>query len=324
METPQEIPGSHPPGLSAVATPSPLKRWVLASRPATLTAAVVPVLVGSAVAHRAGHFEAGPALAALAGASLIQIGTNFVNDVADFEKGADTAARLGPVRAVQSGLLTAGQMKRGALVAFALAVVTGVYLLSVGGWPVAVIGIASILSGIAYTAGPYPLGYNGLGDIFVLVFFGFVAVCGTVFVQAGQLPALAWLASVPVGALATAILVVNNVRDLETDVVAGKRTLAVRFGRSAGQAEYVCLLLVSYSVPLWLYAGEQLSGWILLPLLTLPIGVKRIRQLYTQQGAALNEVLAGTAKLLLIFGILFALGVLLSPLQLHSEFALSW
>ena len=287
------------------------RAWLLAARPATLGAAVVPVAVGTAVAHAAGGLAPGPALAALVGSIFIQIGTNFANDVFDHEKGADTADRLGPPRAAQLGLLSGRQLYAGIAVVFALALACGVYLTAVAGWPVVAIGIASLLSGLAYTGGPYPLGYHGLGDVFVLAFFGFVAVCGTAYVQLGQVPALAWWASVPVGALATAILVVNNVRDRDTDVLAGKRTLAVRFGRAGALAEYVLLLVAAYAVPVALLASGQARAWVLLPLATLPLAIARTRALFAAQGRAHNPVLVGTAKLLVVYGVLFAVGLAL-------------
>jgi len=217
--------------------PATVRDWVAAARPRTLTAAVAPVAIGTACAHAAGGVAWGPAAAALVGAGLIQIGTNFANDVFDAEKGADTAERKGPVRAVATGLISAAAMRAAMVVTFALAVAVGVYLVAVGGWPVVAIGVASVAAGVAYTGGPWPLGYHGLGDVFVMLFFGQVAVCGTVFVQVGDVPALAWWLSLPVGAVATAILVVNNLRDRETDAKVGKRTLAVRFGRTFALVE---------------------------------------------------------------------------------------
>ncbi len=190
-------------GAPPAVRPGSFRAWVLASRPATLTAAVVPVMVGTAVSHALGDFNKGPAVAALLGSILIQIATNFANDVFDHEKGADTEERLGPTRAVQAGLLTPRAVRTGMLVTIALAVATGIYLTWSAGWPIVAIGVASILSGLAYTGGPYPLGYHGLGDVFVMAFFGFVAVCGTVFVETGAVPPLAILASIPVGAIAT-------------------------------------------------------------------------------------------------------------------------
>jgi len=298
--------------------PSLVGSWLLAARPKTLSAASVPVLVGSACAFALGGFRLGPALAALAGALLLQIGANFANDVYDYEKGADTAERLGPTRAVQAGLISPSAMKRGMYLVFAVSLTIGVYLTVVAGPIIVAIGALSIASAIAYTGGPYPLGYNGLGDVFVFLFFGLVAVCGTVFVQLGQVPALALWCSLPVGALATAILVVNNLRDAEQDARVGKRTLAVRWGRRAVIFEYGLLLALSYAVPLFLATSSARGRFVLLPLLTLPLARKLMRAVATEQGRALNARLAGTAKLLLLFGLLFALGIVLDQLQLFA------
>ena len=294
-------------------TPAPgsAGAWVLACRPATLTAAVSPVAVGTACAVAAGGFRPLPALAALFGAACLQIGSNLANDVFDFEKGADTAERLGPVRAAQAGLLTPKQLRRGMIVAFALAFTVGIYLTVVAGPAIVVIGLASIASAIAYTGGPYPLGYHGLGDVFVMLFFGFVAVCGTAFVQTGTVPAVAWIASIPVGSIATAILVVNNVRDCETDVRAGKRTLPVRFGRRSGLFEYAALLGAAYLVPALLAAARVTSVYALLPLLTAPLAVKLVRRVWTDTGRDLNASLVATAKLLFLHSALFAVGIAL-------------
>ena len=299
----------------SAARPRPVGSWILAARPKTLSAASVPVVVGSACAFELGGFRLGPALAALGGALLLQIGANFANDVYDYEKGADTAERLGPTRAVQAGLITPGAMKRGMLVVFTLALLLGAYLTAVAGPVILAIGIASIVSAIAYTGGPYPLGYNGLGDLFVFVFFGIVAVCGTVFVQVGRVPELALWCSLPVGALATAILVVNNLRDHEQDAAVGKRTLAVRWGKKAVIYEYGLLLAVSYAVPLFLATSSAAGRWVLLPLLTLPLGRKLMGAVAREKGSDLNARLAGTAKLLLLFGLLFALGIALDHLR---------
>ena len=291
--------------------PGSLRAWVVAARPATLSAAVVPVAVGTACAYAIGKFALWPALAACVGACLIQIGTNFANDAFDFDKGADTEARLGPVRAAQSGLLTSEALKRGVAVSFVLATAIGAYLTTVAGPVIVVIGLASLASGVAYTGGPFPLAYNGLGDAFVFVFFGFVAVCGTVFVQALGVPPVAWWSSVVVGALATAILVVNNIRDEQSDRVANKRTLVVRFGRRFGEAQYALLLLCAWSVPLGLWLGGLATPGVLLGWLLTPLAMKLLSDVRLETGVALNKTLVGTAKLLLLYGLLFAIGLCL-------------
>lgn len=290
---------------------NPVKVWVLASRPRTLPAAVAPVVVGMALAIAHGVFAWGPALAAMLGACFIQIGTNFANDYFDFKSGADTADRMGPLRVTQAGLVTPAQIKAATAIAFGLATLCGLYLTWVGGWPIVVIGLLSILSGIAYTGGPFPLGYNGLGDLFVFVFFGLVAVGGTYYVQAMGFSPIVLAVAVPVGLLSTAIIVVNNLRDADTDVVAGKRTLAVMFGKGFARYEYVTLLALSYLAPMILTAMGKLSLWALLPLLSLPMAVSLIRKVHTVQGPALNPVLGGTGKLLLVFSLLFSLGLVL-------------
>ncbi len=284
----------------------------MAARPATLPAAVTPVLVGTAAAAAVDGFRAVPALAALAGALLLQIGANLANDLFDHEKGADTEERMGPTRVVQAGLLSPAAVRRATALTFLLAFLVGLYLVWVAGWVVAAVGAASIVAAVAYTGGPYPLGYNGLGDVAVFLFFGLAAVCGTTYVQAGYVPPLAWIAAVPVGALVTAILVVNNVRDIATDAAAGKRTLAVRFGRRAAEAEYALLLLAAAAVPVALFATRRLNAWVLLPLATTPRALALLRSVHHDQGRALNPTLARTAMLAVAFGALFALGILLA------------
>jgi len=280
--------------------------WLLAARPRTLVAGLVPVLVGAACATRAGEVHLGAALASLLGALALQVGTNFVNDAADFERGADDDHRLGPPRAAQSGLLSPAALRRGVLAAFALASAAGVYLIALRGWPIVGIGLASMAAGVAYTAGPLPLAYLGLGEVFVVLFFGFVAVCGTAFAVAGTVPALAWSAALPVAASATMLLVVNNLRDEPTDRRAGKRTLVVRFGRRFGEAEYLACALVLYAVPAaWWALG--IIGWTgVLPWLSLPLAWGAVRALRAGEGAALNAVLQRTAGLLLVHGLLVA------------------
>jgi len=289
--------------------PGSERAWVLAARPATLTAAFAPVAVGTACALRVGGFRWDAALAALFGAFLIQIATNFANDLFDFEKGADNEERLGPTRAAQAGLLTVAQLRTGIVVTLLLALGVGVYLTSVAGPWVVAIGLSSILAGLAYTGGPFPLAYNGLGDVFVMAFFGFVAVCGTAFVQAEYVPDIAWVAAVPMGALATAILVVNNVRDFEGDKRAQKRTLVVRFGRDSGVREYIVLLIASYWTPVALWLVGWTTVWVCLPLVTVPWGVRLARSVARDRGVVLNQTLASTAKLLSVFGVLFAIGM---------------
>ncbi len=291
---------------------SPLQKWILASRPRTLTAAIAPVVVGSALAFHTGTFQALPALAALFSAIFIQIGTNFANDLFDFLKGADTRERLGPTRVTSAGLLSPAAVRNGMVVAFAIAALLGLYLVYVAGIPILIIGIASILCGIAYTGGPFPLGYNGLGDVFVFIFFGLVAVAGTYYVQALTVIPAAFIAAIPIGALATAILVVNNVRDADTDKVAGKRTLAVLFGRDAGRAEYLVLMILTYLTPLVLWSGYGFSPWVLLPFVTIPLAYQYTRNVYTYtDGPTLNRTLGGTAQLLAQYGALFAIGLAL-------------
>jgi 1,4-dihydroxy-2-naphthoate octaprenyltransferase len=293
----------------SLARPSPVKAWFLATRPRTLVAGIVPVAVGSAMAFRDGRFSLLPAIAALIGALFIQIGTNLVNDYFDFKRGADTVDRLGPPRATQQGWLSPSAVFTGAMVCFGLAFTVGMYLVWVAGWPLVVIGLTSLAAGYAYTGGPFPLAYNGLGDVFVLVFFGFVAVAGTYFVQAQAVNPLVFLAAVPVGLLGVALLAVNNTRDAKTDVAAGKKTLVVRFGTGFGKAEYVACLVVSALVPLAMWLTANATAWVMLSWLALPLAVPPLKTLFTQTGGALNSALAGTARLQMIFGVLFAVGL---------------
>jgi 1,4-dihydroxy-2-naphthoate octaprenyltransferase len=270
------------------------------------------VVVGAAVAFAEGGFRPGPALAALFGALMLQVGANLTNDVLDFERGADTAERLGPVRATQAGLLTPAAVKFAAAGAFLLAAVAGAYLTAVAGWPVIVVGGASILAAIAYTGGPFPLAHHGLGEPFVMVFFGFVAVCGTVFVQLGRVTPLAWIAAAPPGALATAVLVVNNVRDAPTDRAAGRRTLPVTWGRRAGVVEFALLVAMAFAIPVGMVLWGRMSLWLLLPVILVPWAWRLVRTLATIEGQPLNRTLARTAQLLLLHSALFAAGIVLA------------
>lgn len=285
--------------------------WWLAVRPATLTASAAPVFVGAGAAWADGVFALGPALAALLGASLLQVGANFANDVFDFERGADNADRLGPQRATQQGWITPAQMKRAMWLAFAAATLAGLYLTYVAGWPVLALGLASIAAAYLYTGGPRPYGYLGLGDLAVFLFFGVGAVAGTYYVQALTVSRLALLASIPIGALATAILVVNNLRDIETDARAGKRTLAVRIGDPATRAYYFVLLLVAYLVPLLAWWRGLADVQVLLPWLSLPLAFQLVARMRHERGLALNGCLVRTARLEVVFGLLFALGLAL-------------
>lgn len=294
--------------------PSSFQIWLLAARPKTLPAAAVPVIVGTAVAISERVFNPGPALAALFGALLIQIGTNLANDVFDYKKGADTTARLGPLRVTQAGLLSPRQVLIGMGLTFGLAALIGVYLAVVGGWPIIVIGLLSITAGMAYTGGPFPLGYNGLGDLFVFIFFGLVAVCGTYYVQAGTVSVATWWAAVPVGLLATAILVVNNLRDIDTDRAAGKKTLAVRFGTGGAQIEYTLLVTGAYLSPLLMWLTGVSTAWVLLAWLSLPLTRPLLQLIWHEKGRALNQALAGTARLELVYGLLFSAGLIVGRL----------
>jgi 1,4-dihydroxy-2-naphthoate octaprenyltransferase len=261
-----------------------------------------------------GRFHGLSALAAGICALTIQIGTNLANDVFDFKKGADHEGRLGPTRVVQAGLLSPRRVLRGMLLFFSLAALSGLYLAFHAGPIILLLGILSIASGILYTGGPFPLGYHGLGDLFVMIFFGFVAVCGTAFVQAGFVPGLAWISALAVGAMATAILVVNNVRDRQTDAQAGKRTLAVRLGKRGAVLEYLFLFAIAYAAPM-VMAAKTASGWPLLPLLTLPGAIFLIRDLWQHEGKPLNRTLASTAQLMLGHGLLLSLGLCLQRIS---------
>jgi 1,4-dihydroxy-2-naphthoate octaprenyltransferase len=292
----------------------PLPRWqawVMGARPRTLPAAISPVIVGIALAMADGRFSFWPALAALADALLIQIGTNLANDYFDHLRGIDTPDRKGPPRVAASGLIPLASLRAGIIVVFGLTALIGLYLVVRGGWPVLAIGLASILAALAYSGGPFPFGSYGLGDLFVFIFFGLVAVSGTYYVQALQFYPLVLLVAVPLGALITDILVVNNYRDIETDARVGKRTLAVILGPAGTRLEFIGLLILAYAVPVILWGMGRFSAGVLLPWLTIPKAVGLTRTLYaTTDGPALNRALAGTAQLTLWFSILFSIGML--------------
>jgi 1,4-dihydroxy-2-naphthoate polyprenyltransferase len=294
---------------------SPLHIWLMAARPRTLPAAVAPVLVGTALAATEGTFKVLTFVAAMLGALFIQIGTNLSNDYSDARRGADTEDRLGPVRVTAGGLVPPRQVLVATYVAFGLAVLVGAYLIATAGWELLLIGVASILAGVLYTGGPRPYGYEGLGEVFVFLFFGVVAVSGSYFAQVEQFTWEAFVLAVPVGLLASAILVVNNVRDLETDRRAGKRTLAVRLGRSRARTLYGLMVYGAFAcAPLpWLLGSDGLSAWLLLPLLVLPLAVPVVRTVRNRtDGRSLNGALARTGMLQLAFCVLLSAGILAS------------
>ena len=286
--------------------------WMLASRPKTLPAAASGVVTGTALALRDGHFRLGPALAALFVALLLQIGSNLANDVYDYERGADAGERHGPMRVTQAQLLSPKQVKAGMWVVFGLSALLGLYLTFAAGWGVILIGLAAILSAIAYTGGPFPLGYYGLGDLFVFIFFGVAAVAGTYFVQAGSVSAQPLWMSLPIGWLIVDILVVNNLRDIEADRVAGKHTLAVRLGERGARLEYIVLLSASYLL-LPLLAFFDILPWTsLLAWLSIPLGWRTWQVVRKQAGRPLNAALAGTGQTTLVYSLLFFVGMLLA------------
>lgn len=285
--------------------------WMMASRPRTLFAAFVPVIVGASLSIAENSFGVVVSLVALFCSILIQIGTNFTNDLYDFIYGADTKKRIGPKRVLNEGLVSKSTMKKAIALTFGLAFLLGLYLVYQAGYMVLIIGIISIIAGLAYTAGPFPLAYNGLGDIFVFLFFGVVGTVGTYFVNTGEFSGIAFLASIPVGALVTNILVVNNYRDIDQDKEFGKITFAVIIGKKGTLFEYIFLLIASFAVPLILYFNYEFTLWIFLPYLTLPFAYKLIIMLFKLDGKQLNKALELTAKFSVLFGLLFSIGFVL-------------
>ncbi|UCG63330.1 MAG: 1,4-dihydroxy-2-naphthoate polyprenyltransferase [Candidatus Zixiibacteriota bacterium] len=282
--------------------------WILAARPKTLWAAVSPVIIGIAMAVKSDAFHFLSALAALFGAVMIQIGTNYTNDYFDFKKGADTDNRLGPTRATQAGLVSPGAMRTATLVVFGLAVVAGIYLVWRGGIPILVIGLLSILFGVLYTAGRYALGYTGLADLFVLIFFGPVAVGGTYFVQTLTINWTVIIAGIAPGLFSVAILSVNNLRDIDNDRAAGKKTLPVRFGSAFAKYEYLLAIIVASLIPVLLYSlnGEQVAT--VACAVVIPFAVPAFKTAFSSEGKILNDVLATTGKLLLMYAVIFSIG----------------
>jgi 1,4-dihydroxy-2-naphthoate polyprenyltransferase len=299
--------------VSAVAAPSGIRIWLMAARIRTLPAAIAPVLVGTALAGFVHVFHPLRFIAALIGAIFIQVGTNLSNDYSDARRGADTEDRLGPVRVTAGGLVPPRQVLRATYVSFGVAVLAGIYLIAVAGWELLLVGAASILAGVLYTGGPRPYGYEGLGELFVFLFFGIVAVVGSYFVQTKHLVWEAFALAIPVGLLASAILVVNNFRDIDTDRRAGKRTLAVRLGRERTRGLYAGIVYLAYVLApvTWLFG--PLKPWVLLPWLTLPVAAPVVRTVRNRiDGPSLNQALAQTGLLQLAFCMLLAAGLLLS------------
>ncbi len=288
------------------------KIWFQAARPKTLPAGIVPVVIGGALAYDVGAFSLSPFLFAMAGSILIQVGANFANDLFDYLNKADTAERIGPLRVTQAGLVTPAQMRTATFAVFSLATLAGVYLTCRGGVPIVIIGLASILFAVLYTGGPYPIGYLGLGDIFVLIFYGPVAVCGTYYVISLDINYTVLLAGIPPGMLATAILTVNNLRDIDSDRRVGKRTLAVRFGRSFARFEYVFMLVGASLFPLLMYAFESGPPWSAITVLVMFPAIITVKKVLTEtSGAVLNKALAETGRLMALYGALFSIGWLL-------------
>ena len=295
--------------------PGAVRTWLFAIRVPTLTAAVAPVAVGTALALRDRAFEPMTALAALLGALLIQAGANLANDLSDFRRGADTDQRVGPPRVTQLGWVSERTVMLGVAVSFGLATVMGLYLTYVAGWPVIAIGLASMFAALTYTGGPWPFGYRSLGELFVFLFFGVVAVAGTYYVQAGTVTREVFAASIPVGLTVCAILMVNNVRDIETDRVAGKRTLAVLLGRGRTRAMYVSMMLGAYLASAGLWLVGDFPVWTLLPWLSAPLAFRPAEAvLRNVDGPTLNRALRATARLHLVFALLLSTGIVTTAL----------
>jgi 1,4-dihydroxy-2-naphthoate octaprenyltransferase len=295
------------------ATPSGVRIWLMAARIRTLPAAIAPVLVGTALAGWQHIFHPLRFVAALIGAIFIQVGTNLSNDYSDARRGADAEDRLGPVRVTAGGLVPPRQVLIATYVSFGVAVLAGVYLVVVAGWQLLLVGAASILAGVLYTGGPKPYGYEGLGELFVFLFFGIVAVAGSYFVQVKHLDWKAFALAVPVGLLASAILVVNNFRDIDSDRRAGKRTLAVRMGRDKTRTMFAVIVYVAFLLAPVTWVFGPMKPWLLLPWLTLPLAAQIVREVRNRtDGPSLNQALAHTGMLQLAFCTLLSAGLLLS------------
>jgi 1,4-dihydroxy-2-naphthoate polyprenyltransferase len=293
--------------------PTSVQIWMMAARPKTLPAGIAPVLVGTALAGFLHVFHPLRFVAALLGSILIQVGTNLSNDYSDARRGADTEDRLGPVRVTAGGLVPPRQVLIATYVTFGLAVLCGVYLIAVAGWALLLIGVASILAGVLYTGGPRPYGYEGLGELFVFLFFGVAAVAGSYYVQTRNFSWESFALSVPVGLIASALLVVNNTRDIDTDRRANKRTLAVRLGRERARAMYATMIYAAYPLALISWLFGPLKAWLLICWLTLPLAAPVVQLVRNHtDGSSLNRALAKTGQLQLAFCVLLSIGLLLS------------
>ncbi len=289
-----------------------IRIWIKAARPQTLPAAFVPVFVGAGLAFHDDVFALLPSVVALTCALLIQIGTNFANDYYDYKKGADTDHRIGFERATATGLVTDRQMLFATVATMSLAFLLGLYLVWHAGWIILLIGVLSLICGILYTGGPFPLGYNGLGDLFVFIFFGIVAVMGTYYVNALEWSSASFWSSLAIGALSTNILVVNNLRDVEQDRPAGKNTIGVLFGEDALRYEYLVMLLLSFAMPVYLFLRFSYSWPVILPILTIPIALVLLNQIWTETDKRkLNKTLERTAQFMALFGLLLGIGIIL-------------
>jgi len=284
--------------------------WIMAARPATLLASVAPVLIGTASAWRDGWFALVPFVIVLVAALAIQVGVNFANDLADAARGADTEARIGPQRAVASGVITASDMRRGMIIAFGIAGIGGLYLIWYAGWPILVIGVVSIIAALGYTNGPIPYGYYGLGEIFVFIFFGLVATAGTRYVFSPSVPAAVWAGGVVMGLLAAAILEANNIRDIDTDAIAGKRTLAVILGRQRARKLYAATMVGAFVVIVFSVMLGFLPPMCMIALVVAPLSIPLIQTVFRETaGPPLIGVLKGTAQIQLFTGLLLSLGI---------------
>ena len=288
-----------------------MNRWIIASRPKTLVAAISPILLGTALAYYDGDFNIATFIIIIIAASLIQIGTNYCNDLFDYLKGTDNIDRLGPDRALQMGIISKEEIQKAIVFIFFLSICFGFYLALLGGWIIVLIGLLSIFFGVIYTAGPYPLAYNGLGDIFVFIFFGLVSVMGTYYLHSNNYNDNSIIIGIAAGCLSTAILVVNNLRDIDNDRKYKKNTLAVYLGKHFTKIEYLLLMLVAYIVPAYISFKFGNKASIYIVYFTMPIAIRLIIDIFYKSNHLLNNTLEGTAKLLFLYSILFSIGIII-------------